>query len=291
MTEQSLNQYTQYSIKHALEYGASVLLRNFEHAHKEALILLQHATKKPKENLIAHSENLLSETIYSTYQDLLARRLNGEPIAYIVNQKEFWSLPFYVARGVLIPRPETELLVELALDLLPIDKAAKVLDLGTGCGCIALAIASERPKVKVTACDISNTCLEIAKINAARLKIDSVTFVVSDWFSNLAHEEFDLIISNPPYIAATDKNLHAFVRKFEPDNALLAENNGLAHLKYISQHAPMYIKQNGYLLVEHGWDQGDAVRQLLNEYGYQSVNTSKDIQNYERVTIGNLNQY
>ena len=193
------------TISQALKEGSDFLGTEIDNAYHEALILLQHATHRTKEYLIAHTEETIREDCLSRFRQYLERRDHGEPIAYIIEEKEFWSLPFYVTQGVLIPRPETEQLVESTLELFKNRSHAKILDLGTGCGCIALSIAKEKPDTQVTACDISDACLNVAQVNAQNLNIHNVSFVRSHWFSAITPGDFDIIVCNPPYISEDDQ--------------------------------------------------------------------------------------
>lgn len=273
------------TIADALDLGRDMLATNPD-AYTEALLLLQHASKKNKEHLIAHPQASLSEELLHHYIHCLQRRHVGEPIAYITGHKEFWSLPIRVQPGVLIPRPETELLVESALEILPTATAPRILDLGTGSGCIALAIANERPTATIIACDNSDVCIRTAQQNAAALNINNVTFIYSHWFDAIKPSTFDLIVANPPYIADNDPALHDCVRKYEPESALIAAHNGFDALYKIIQRAPLFLKPGATLALEHGWQQGPAVRNQLDACGFSNISTLLDLQGHDRVTIG-----
>lgn len=289
MNEYVAKMETPRTIAHALNIGKQALAEQ-ETPYSEALSLLQHVAGKSKEKLIAHSDELLSDSLYRQYAQCLQRRSRGEPIAYIVEQKEFWSLPLYVCPDVLIPRPETEQLVETALELSSDAESGRVLDLGTGSGCIALAIASERPQMLIHACDLSSTCINTAKLNASTLKITNVSFSKSNWFDNIPSQPYDLIVSNPPYIARHDPDLEKNVRAYEPAQALIAKQNGLEDLRHIIQHAPRFITDQGKLVLEHGWQQAPAVRDLLIKRGYEQIRTVNDLHGHERVTVGVWNK-
>ncbi len=291
MSEFSYKKSSSASMKQALEYGQKVLGEYVASPHNEALTLLQFSTGRTKENIIAHSEQALKDYTYRKYEQCLLRRKQGEPIAYIIEEKEFWSLALNLIPGVLIPRPETELVVEATLNLLPIDSKAQVMDLGTGSGCIALAIGKERPSVNILACDISTTCIETAKLNAVKLGVNNVSFAPSDWFKSIEKKEFDLIVSNPPYIAIDDTNLQDSVRKFEPKAALFSNHSGLENLFHIIMHARQFLRKQGNLILEHGWQQGTSVREQLTKNGYYNVRTLNDLQNHERVTVGTYNNF
>ena len=273
------------TIAQVLEFGRKFLAPRPE-AYKEALLLLQHASGEQKEYLMAHPEQFLPDKLIQQYRQFLQRSNQGEPLAYITGYKEFWSLTIRVRPGVLIPRPETELLVEAALDLLPPNVPAKVLDLGTGSGCIALAIATERPTTSIVASDNSDICLQTAKQNAAALQLENISFIKSDWFTLINPVKFDLIIANPPYIAHNDPHLHEQVRAYEPESSLVTSQNGLNELQKIIRQGHTFLNQNGSLILEHGWRQAPAVCKQLQECGYIRVNTKQDLQGYDRVTLG-----
>lgn len=276
------------TVEHALAFGRQQLMNHTE-AYKEALLLLQHVSGKSKEHLIAHPELKVADEHLQQYQLHLQRRSRGEPIAYLIGCKEFWSLPLHVHPGVLIPRPETELLVETALNLIAKTDATHILDLGTGSGCIALAIANERPTASIIASDTSELCIQTATQNAEALNIENIQFIHSDWFDSIKEATFDLIVSNPPYISQDDPDLHQHVRKYEPESALIAAQNGLQNLQKIIRKARSFLNQNGTLILEHGWQQGKAVRDYLTQCGYSQVTTKNDLQGHERFTMGNYN--
>lgn len=212
--------------------------------------------------------------------------MQGEPVAYIRGQQEFFSLLFEVSPAVLIPRPETELLVERALAHVDAAHAVEVADLGTGSGAIAISIAHERRNAKVTATDVSADALVIATRNTARLQIPNVAFVQGSWFSPLADRTFDVIVSNPPYVAETDPDLASNVRRYEPHTALFAARNGLDALARIAIDAPAHLNARGWLLLEHGWKQAAEVRELLVRAGFDNVRSHTDLAGHERVTEG-----
>jgi release factor glutamine methyltransferase len=236
--------------------------------------------------LIAHASDVLSQEHLSTYATLIRQREAGEPVAYITGQRGFWSLDFEVTRDTLIPRPETELLVELALEHLPIDKACQVLDLGTGSGAIALAIAHERPRAHVTATDVNADTLVVAQRNAQRHHIANVSFLRGDWYAPLSHQRFDLIVSNPPYIGSGDPHLRQGDLRFEPTRALASGNDGLNDIRRIVGDACHHLVPGGWLLFEHGWDQGNAARELLRHAGFLELSTRRDLEQRDRVSMG-----
>ena len=276
------------TIQQAIQHGRELLTNKVHHPQQEASLLLAHAIDKTKEFLIAHSDEQLSDGAFQIYKNYLSRRAEGEPVAYIQQQKEFWSLPLKVSPGVLIPRPETELIIEITLKLLADKDCANILDLGTGSGCIALALAKEKPLATITACDNSSACVGLAKINAENLAINNVNFITSHWFESVEINNFDIIISNPPYISHDDEDIEHEVQKYEPDCALFSNNQGLEDLFHIIEHAANHLSSNGILLVEHGYKQGNDVRTQFSEYRYNNIHTSLDMQQHERVTQGTV---
>lgn len=246
-------------------------------------ILLCHALGMSRVALITQSERALNDEEAARLAALIRRRVDGEPIAYIVGQREFYGLPFNVSPAVLIPRPDTELLVELALERLP--PRSRVLDMGTGSGAIAVAIAHTRPDAQVTALDVSPAALDVARSNAA-LNQAKVTFLDSDWYSAVAGASFGLIVSNPPYIADGDRHLSEGDLRFEPGGALTDYADGLSCLRTIIEGAPAHLDTDAWLLMEHGYDQAAAVRGLLAAQGYTDVQSWRDLAGIERVTGG-----
>jgi len=246
-------------------------------------ILVCHALGITRTGLITQADRALSGDEASRVSALLQRRLDGEPVAYIVGQREFYGLDFKVGPGVLIPRPETELLVELALERLP--PRARVLDMGTGSGAIAVSIAHARPDAQVTALDVSPAALAIAGHNAERNGV-SVRCLHSDWFAAVAGETFDLIVANPPYIAAGDRHLSEGDLRFEPPDALTDHGDGLSALRTIVAGAPGHLVPDGWLLMEHGYDQSAAVQALLSGRRYAAVQSWHDLAGIARVTGG-----
>lgn len=251
----------------------------------ENRILLCHALGLTRVSLITQSERALTDDEAAHLSALVARRMHGEPIAYIVGKREFFGLDFQVSQAVLIPRPDTELLVELALERMA--RKARVLDMGTGSGAIAVAIAHTRPDAIVTALDVSEAALDVARANAAANGA-SVRFLHSDWFAALGDDRFDLVVSNPPYIASGDRHLSEGDLRFEPAGALTDHADGLAALRIIATGAPQYLESQGWLLMEHGYDQADQVRELLSGLGYAQVQSWRDLAGIERVTGGHL---
>ncbi|ELY4670967.1 peptide chain release factor N(5)-glutamine methyltransferase [Cronobacter muytjensii] len=260
-------------------------LTESESPRRDAEILLGFVTGRTRTFILAFGETALTDDELTRLDALLARRVQGEPVAYLTGQREFWSLPLEVSAATLIPRPDTECLVEQALARLPA-APCRILDLGTGTGAIALALASERPDCQVTALDVVPQAVELAKSNAQRLGIDNVTVLQSHWFCALTDARFSLIVSNPPYIDGDDPHLTQGDVRFEPKSALVAQNAGLADLDAIIAGARRFLENDGWLLLEHGWRQGEAVRALFTRAGYQGVETCRDYGGNERLTLG-----
>ncbi len=258
-------------------------------ARLESRVLATFAWNVSPAWLIAHDTDPLSATQIMTFASLLGRRLAGEPIAYLTGAREFYGRPFQVSPDVLIPRPETELLVELALERIPPGQALEVLDLGTGSGCIAISLALERPHARITAVDCSAAALAIAQRNADILNA-RVDFLTSDWFDTLAGRRFDLIVSNPPYIAVADPHLSWGDVRFEPLSALAAGQDGLDDLRRLTAAARAHLKPGGGLLLEHGYDQADAVQTLLRMNGIHAPQSWADLAGILRVSGGNLSE-
>ena len=268
-----------------------------ENSKIDALVLLQHATGKSRTQILAFDDTEIDEKVRLKLTALLDRRLKGEPIAYILGEKEFWSLPLNVSKGTLIPRPDTEILVEKALQI-ALEKLQenpphfRILDLGTGTGAIALALASELSSIcqkrqislEIIGVDLMPDVVALAQSNAERNKLN-VQFLQSRWFENITGR-FDLIVSNPPYIDAQDEHLRQGDVRFEPLSALVANDAGYADLRNIIELAPSYLNSNGALLLEHGWQQGEKVRSIFQENHWEMVETVRDYGDNERVTLG-----
>ena len=252
----------------------------------DAELLLLHVLKKPRSWLFAHVDDVVDADVHIAYAALLERRMQGEPVAYITGHRGFWSMDLEVSPATLIPRPETELLVEQALLRLPPDIACSVVDLGTGSGAIAIAIAYERPRAQVIATDASADALAVALRNAQRNGIHNVTFLHGDWLAPLAGQRFELIVSNPPYIEADDPHLAQGDLRFEPASALASGHDGLDDIRRIVRDVRAHLGAGGWLLFEHGWNQGEAVRALLVDAGYSSVFTTQDLERRDRVSGG-----
>ena len=254
----------------------------------DAELLLLHVLHKPRSWLFAHADEALDMDVQAAFSALVERRRAGAPVAYLTGRRGFWSLDLEVTPATLIPRPETELLVELALQRLPPDAACRVADLGTGSGVIALAIACERLQARVVASDASAAALEVARCNAQNHGIGNVEFVQGDWLAPLAGRSFDLVVSNPPYIEAADPHLAQGDLRFEPAGALASGDDGLDDIRRIVADTRACLEPGGWLLFEHGWNQGDAVRGLLEATGYCDVFTAQDLEHRDRVSGGDL---
>lgn len=251
----------------------------------DAELLLAHVLDKPRSFLRTWPEYRLEPLRIDTFKQLLDRRRRGEPIAYLLGEQGFWSLDLQVSDATLIPRPDTERLVELALELGP-PGAARVLDLGTGTGAVALALAGERPKWQITATDVVPAAVALAEDNRKRLGRENVRLVTSDWFAALDCTPVDLIVSNPPYISIDDPHLQRGDVRYEPASALVSGADGLDAIRHIVQFAPGYLRGDGWLLLEHGWQQAEAVAALLHERGFASVRSWADLAGQQRVSGG-----
>ncbi|MFI8418367.1 peptide chain release factor N(5)-glutamine methyltransferase [Serratia sp. NPDC078593] len=270
---------------HSWLTAATTRLTNSDSAKRDAEILLGYVTERARTFLLAFGETQLTPQEITQLESLLARRENGEPVAYLVGEREFWSLPLSVSPATLIPRPDTECLVEQALARLPASPC-DILDLGTGTGAIALALASERADCTVTGVDLQPDAVALAQYNAQKLAIANARFLQGSWFTPVNGQRFQLIISNPPYIDGADPHLSQGDVRFEPGSALVAQENGLADLRIIVQQAPAYLLPQGWLMLEHGWQQGQSVRALLLAAGFSAIETCRDYGGNDRVTLG-----
>ena len=273
------------SIANLTFQGHQLLAKTSDSAKLDVEILLSFVLKKERSYLLTWPENKLSDEQLLEFISLLSRRAEGEPIAYLVGVKEFWSLPFAVSKSTLIPRPDTETLIELILDLHADDKVLTCLDLGTGTGAIALALASEKPLWQIDALDFNTEAVSLAQYNANNLSLKQVSIYQSDWFDSVdENKKFDLIVSNPPYIDDNDVNLTQGDVRFEPKSALVASEQGLADIKHIANKARFFLNANGQLYFEHGFEQGLEVRNILTSLGYKHAQTVRDLNGHERVT-------
>ena len=268
-------------------------------ARYESQLLLQHMLKVDRAWLIAHENDDIDADVEHQFNSLIQRRIGGEPMAYILSSREFYGLNLTVTPATLIPRPDTETLVEAALAKIPVHETTQtldsdlrrndevsVLDLGTGSGAIALAIAKSRPQTNVVAVDASSSALEVAKKNASTLQISNVQFLLSDWFSALADARFDIIVSNPPYIEEADSHLKQGDLRFEPISALASGADGLDDIRRIIDDCLIHLKPQGWLMFEHGYNQAESVRDLMAQTGLVAIETLKDLGGNDRVTIG-----
>ncbi len=270
------------TVQELLRSGADLPTEN---ARRDVEILLCHCLGKSRAWLYTWPEETVSPDGVQRFRQLLAERRAGLPIAYLTGTREFWSLSLAVNNATLIPRPETETLVTWALEL-PLRNDAKVLDLGTGSGAIALAVAIERPLWQVTAIDSSADALAVARANAVSHRLQRVTLLQSDWYQAVAGERFDALLANPPYIDSDDPHLTRDDVRFEPRSALVAAHSGLGDLQQLVEGAPTQLRDGGWLLLEHGFEQARAVRMLLRDAGFDGVETRRDVAGQERITGG-----
>ncbi|PAW00383.1 peptide chain release factor N(5)-glutamine methyltransferase [Vibrio coralliilyticus] len=276
---------------HSVEYTLKSAVNKLQESGSDspsldAAVLLCHTLNKPRSFLLTWPDKILDSEAILAFEANLQRRINGEPVAYITGEREFWSLPLKVAPSTLIPRPDTERLVEIALEK-AVENQGDILDLGTGTGAIALAIASELPNRQVWGIDLKQEAKQLAESNAEHLGIRNAQFLSGSWFEPIeAGTKFALIVSNPPYIEEHDPHLAQGDVRFEPLSALVAKDNGLADIKHISSQVLSFLQCDGWLMFEHGYDQGMAVREILGSLGYQNITTYKDYGENDRVTIG-----
>lgn len=276
------------AIRQAAQSIQNALGLTLTEAKLEANLLCQQVLNVNRAWLMSHKCDTLEANQQSAFESMVQRRLKGEPIAYILGSREFYGLMLKSTPATLIPRPDTETLVEAALAQIPQNSNFNVLDLGTGGGAVALAIAKNRPHCKVTAVDVSSGALSVALENTQHLKLINVRMLESNWFSALIGEKFDVIVSNPPYIAQDDEHLKRGDLRFEPLSALVSGKDGLNDIRQIIQDAPDYLNPNGSLMLEHGYDQAKAVAELLNERGFSKIEHAKDIAGTLRVTFGEI---
>lgn len=237
-----------------------------------------------------HTDDIdIDSKVMNKFKTMIESRFRGMPLAYLTGQKEFWSMNFFINQSVLVPRPETELLIENAIEIFKNHESPKILELGTGSGIISIVLQKELSNPDITAVDISEEALNIAKMNAEKHEISDIRFVVSDWFSEIMNEKFDLIISNPPYVDRSKlSNVELFGIDMEPEIALYSENDGTSDLEFIIKKSPDYLKDGGWLILEHGYDQSSFCVSEMKTAGYSRINNSKDIQNITRTTFGML---
>ena len=255
-----------------------------EEARAEAELLLAEALGRDRAWLYAHGDEIVAEAALQHFWQAIERRRRGEPVAHILGRQEFWSMSLAVTADTLIPRPDSELLVELALQKIPSDAGFDVVDLGTGTGAIALALARERAQARITGIERDAASLKVAERNAARLGLDRVRLLRGDWFSPVRDERFDLVVGNPPYIAEADPHLLQGDLRFEPRQALASGPDGLDAIRLIVAAAPARMRAGAWLLLEHGYEQGGCVRELLQQAGLESVQTFQDLGSRDRVS-------
>jgi release factor glutamine methyltransferase len=254
----------------------------------DARVLLCHATGRDASFIIARADAQLPSAVMAEFSALVDRRAAGEPVAYLTGEREFYGRTFKVTPAVLIPRPETELLVDLALERMPRSGISRVLELGTGSGCIAIALASERSLAKIVATDQSLDALAVARRNAFAIHVGNIAFLQSDWFEGLRRERFDVIVSNPPYVATGDPHLGEGDLRYEPRTALDGGSDGLDAVRAIVKGARAYLEPGGWLLFEHGHDQAAKARGLLRDAAYRDIFSARDLAGIERVSGGRL---
>lgn len=274
------------SVSELLQLSAKLQL-NSDSPHLDCELLLCHALEVDRTWLRTWPENQVSVTQQALFESLLDQRVNGTPVAYLIGTRGFWSMDLNVSSDTLIPRPETELLVEIALNLSIPNKACG-LDLGTGSGAIALALASERLDMQWIAVDSQQGAVELAQSNCDQQQLTNVSIFQSSWFDAIKapNNKFDLIVSNPPYIAVADPHLSQGDVRFEPSTALVSGVDGLNDIKIIVRQSPSYLNANGWLILEHGYNQGQSVRELMLAAGFSQVVTKQDYNNLDRVTLG-----
>lgn len=275
------------SVRKLLQSATTLLHKGRDTARMDAEILLAHVLQQSRTWLHTWPEYLVAPACIHAFNQLLEKRKNGEPIAYLTGQKEFWSLMLHVTQDTLIPRPETEMLVELTLDLLKDKADACLLDAGTGSGAIALALAHEKPHWDISACDSSEAALQVARDNAERLQLETIHFYQSDWFSALpSHKKYHAILSNPPYIAENDPHLGEGDLRFEPKQALRSPQAGYQDLEHLIAKAPAFLEDGGLLLLEHGYNQRERVAAAFHQQGYTKVISWPDYQGLDRISAG-----
>jgi len=273
------------TLKQALDFAIKQLDGN-DSASLDSEVLLAHVLQKNRTYLRTWPENELTTDQLQSFNKLIDSRQQGQPVAYLTGFREFWSRPFIVSSDVLIPRPDTELLIEVILQKFSANQSLTILDMGTGSGAIAVTLALEFHHAQVTAIDSSKAALNIAQQNAHQLGATNIEFIHSHWFDNIKPQTFDIIVSNPPYICQQDPHLVEGDVRFEPDSALVSGQQGLSDIEHICKHAKSFLKTGGVLLFEHGYQQGNPVQNLLELVGFKSIEQFQDIQGHTRVTLG-----
>ncbi|MEZ5534382.1 MAG: peptide chain release factor N(5)-glutamine methyltransferase [Thiolinea sp.] len=274
-------------IKDLLHQATQQLAAISDSARLDAELLLCHCLNKSRSYLFTWPEAEPDQQQQDCFQDVLQQRLSGQPVAYLLGYRDFWNLTLKVTPDTLIPRPETELLVETALELLTRKSSPRILELGTGSGAIAIALARDLPSANITACDISAAALQVAQENARSYQLENISFLHSDWFSHIpARPAFDLILSNPPYIAADDPHLTQGDIRFEPPDALASGADGLDDIRLLISQSPAFLQAGGVLMFEHGYDQGQETVKLMQAAGFNDAHCRKDLAGHDRITLG-----
>lgn len=276
------------NIQQALQYGEQQLAKTSPSAALDAQVLLSYVLQCNSAYLFTWPEKNLENKPLEKYQALIQQRQHGTPVAHLTGQREFWSLNLNVNDSTLIPRPETETLIEFILKKFSNEKNLKLLDIGTGTGAIAIALATEKPRWNISACDISEQAIQLAKKNSKQHHTDNISFIQSDWFSNINDKDFNVIVSNPPYIANDDIHLSQGDVRFEPKNALTSGETGMDDIEYLCLHAKQYLLNPGYLIVEHGYDQEQAVSECFTKNNYIDIEQRQDLSGHTRMTSGRI---
>lgn len=276
------------NIQQALQYANDSLHASSPSARLDAQVLLTHTLQCNSAHLMAWPEKALDDKQLNDYQQLITQRVNGTPVAHLTGQREFWSLDFFVNDSTLIPRPETETLVEFILDKFSHHNSLNLLDLGTGTGAIAIAIAHEKPNWSLTASDKSSDAITLCEKNSESHNIKNLTITQSDWFENINDKNFDVIVSNPPYIAINDPHLTQGDVRFEPESALTSGEDGMDDIAYLCEQTPNHLKSNGWLIIEHGYNQQQAVAECFTKNHYRNIIQQQDLSNQPRMTAGQI---
>lgn len=274
------------NIQQALQYGDQQLTDTSPSAKRDAQVLLGHVLQCNSAHLFTWPEKQLADEALEKYQSLIQQRQHGTPVAHLTGKREFWSLNLNVNNSTLIPRPETETLIEFILTKFNDKKNLKLIDMGTGTGAIAIALATEKPQWNIFACDISEQAIQLAALNSKQHQTDNITFIQSNWFNNIADNDFDIIVSNPPYIAKDDVHLSQGDVRFEPKSALTAGDTGMDDIEYLCLHAKQHLRNDGCLIVEHGYDQKSAVNDCFARNNYTEIEQQLDLSGHTRMTAG-----
>lgn len=276
------------NIQQALQYGDQQLAATSPSANRDAQVLLGHVLQCNSAHLFTWPEKKLTNEQLATYQSLIRQRQHGTPVAHLTGKREFWSLNLKVNNSTLIPRPETETLIEFILTKFNTKKNLKLIDMGTGTGAIAIALAREKPQWNIFACDISDEAIQLAALNSQQHQTDNITFIQSDWFNAIADDDFDIIVSNPPYIANDDVHLSQGDVRFEPKRALTAGDTGMDAIEYLCLHAKQHLRNDGCLIVEHGYDQKTVVNDCFARNNYSEIEQRQDLSGHTRMTVGKM---